>query len=134
VAETWGKTGEFFRLFRATILPANGQMTQEYKNHLQIHFTSSQWIKRIMNSGPEMVIWSVAVVEFWICGRDLGQKQVSFSDFRATILPANGQMTQEYKNNLQIHFTSSQWIKRMINSGPDKDMGSLAVVEFWICG
>jgi hypothetical protein len=35
-------------------------------------------------------------------------KQVSFSDFRATILPANGQMTQEYKNNLQIHFTSSQ--------------------------
>jgi hypothetical protein len=88
-----------FSDFRGTILPANGQMSQEYKNHLQIHFTSSQWIKRMMKSGPEMVIWSVAVVEFWICGRDLGQKQVSYSDFRATILPANGQMIQESPAN-----------------------------------
>jgi hypothetical protein len=49
----------------------------------------------MMNSGPEMVIWLMAVVECWICGQDLGQIQVSFSDFQATILPANGQMTQE---------------------------------------
>jgi hypothetical protein len=116
VVECWicgrdlGQKQVSFSDFRATILPANGQMTQDYKNNPQIHFTSSQWIKRMMNSGPEMVIWSVVVMECWICGRDLGQKQVSFSDFLATILPANGQMTQEYKNNLQIHFTSSQWI------------------------
>ena len=39
----------------------------------------------------------VVVMECWICGGGLlGQKQqVSFSDFWATILPANGQMTQE---------------------------------------
>jgi hypothetical protein len=61
------KTGEFSD-FRATILPANGQMTQDYKNNPQIHFTSPQWIERMMNSGPEMVIWSVAVVECWIYG------------------------------------------------------------------
>jgi DNA-directed RNA polymerase subunit N (RpoN/RPB10) len=104
------------------------------KNNLQIHFTSSQWIKRMMDSGPEMVIWSVVVVECWICGRDLGQKHVSFSDFRATILPAEGQMTQEYKNNLQIHFTSPQWIKRMMKSGPEMVIWFVAVVECWICG
>jgi hypothetical protein len=74
------RTGQQFRLLIATILPANGQMTQEYK--LQIHFTTfqSQWIKRMTNSGPEMVIWCVVVVECWICGQDLGQTQVKCSD------------------------------------------------------
>jgi hypothetical protein len=37
------------------------------KNNLQIHFTSSQWIKRMMNSAPEMVILSLVVMECWIC-------------------------------------------------------------------
>jgi hypothetical protein len=35
----------------------------------------------MMNSGPEMIIWSVVVIERWICGQDLGQMQESFSDF-----------------------------------------------------
>jgi hypothetical protein len=81
VLDLWPRLGAkqvSFSDFLATILPANAQMTQEYKNNLQIHFTSPQWIKRMMNSGSEMVIWFVAVVECWICGRDLGQKQESF--------------------------------------------------------
>jgi hypothetical protein len=46
---------------------------------LQIHFNSSQWIKKMMNSGPETVIWTVAVMKCWICGQNLGQKQVGCS-------------------------------------------------------
>jgi hypothetical protein len=56
----------------------------------------------MMISGPEMVICSGSVImECWISGvldllaRLRGQQQVSFSDFLATILHANGQTTQE---------------------------------------
>jgi hypothetical protein len=34
--------------------------------------------KKNDNSASEMVIWSLVVMECWICGQDLGQKQVNF--------------------------------------------------------
>jgi hypothetical protein len=43
-----------FSPFQATILSTNGHSTDNH--HLLIHFTSSQWIKRMMNSIPMMVI------------------------------------------------------------------------------
>jgi hypothetical protein len=48
------------------------------KNNLQIHFTSSQWIKRMRNCASDTVIWSLVVMECWIFHREsLGQKQHS---------------------------------------------------------
>jgi hypothetical protein len=46
--------------FQATILSTNGHGTDNH--HLLIHFTSFQWIKRMMNSGPMMVIKASLVV------------------------------------------------------------------------
>jgi hypothetical protein len=68
VAEAWCKNRWGFQTSEQQYsLP----MAKWPKNNLQIHFTSSQWIQRMMNSGSELVIWSVAVVECWIYGLKL---------------------------------------------------------------
>jgi hypothetical protein len=55
-----------FSPFQATILSTNGHGTDNH--HLLIHFTCFQWIKRMMNSGPMMVIkaavWLWCVIYF----------------------------------------------------------------------
>jgi hypothetical protein len=71
------KTGEFFRLLSHNP-PAKGQMTQEQPAN---PFHQLPMDPKNDEQWPEMVIWSVVVVEYWICGREWGQKQVSLSHF-----------------------------------------------------
>jgi hypothetical protein len=69
----------------------------------------------MMNSGPMMVIKASLVV---MCHKfskaiERQNQQLSFSPFQATILSTNGHGTDNH--HLLIHFTSSQWIKRMMD-------------------
>jgi hypothetical protein len=77
------KTGEFFRLLSHN---PPCQWPNDPKNYLQIHFTSSQWIQRIMtnSAGPER--WSSGLWGPWGVGFvadtwGKNRKQVRFSNF-----------------------------------------------------
>jgi hypothetical protein len=103
-----------FSPFQATILSTNGHGTDNH--HLLIHITSFQWIKRMMNRGPMMVIKASLVVMCHTFSKAIEAKntlKLSFSPFQATILSTNGHGTDNH--HLLIHFTSSQWIKRMMD-------------------
>jgi hypothetical protein len=104
-----------------------------------ISLAPSQWIKRMMNSGPgEMVIWLVVVLECWICSRALGAKGKTAVEFFRLL--SHNRLSQ-WPNVPRITCKSispapSQWIKRMMKSScPDEvAIRSLVVVESWICG
>ena len=53
----------------------------------------------MMIMSSKVVIWLKWLVTCWIIGQGLGQKQVDFSHFLATIHLANGHNTHEYPAN-----------------------------------
>jgi hypothetical protein len=84
-----------FSDFWATIFPANGKMTQEWPANPFHQLPMDPKNGEQWSWNGHLVCGSCGC---WICGQETWGKhrwKLSFSDFWATILPANGQMTQE---------------------------------------